>query len=456
MRLPLEQVARISGGAASGESRGEVTGVSVDSRAVRGGDLFAALKGDIFDGHDFVDHALRAGAAAALVSRPPPAAPGPLVVVPDTLQALARLAAWNRDVLDPIVVGITGSTGKTSTKDLLAAIVSRKFRTVAADRSSNNEIGVPLTLLKARSATEVVICELGARGAGQIRSLCDYVRPQVGIVTNVGVTHYEQFGSRRAIADAKGELIRSLPEGGTAVLNADDGLVAGMGRRAGIEVLTFGGSPNATVRFEHVRLDRLGRPTFRLVFGVRGVHVELAASGAHQVANAAAAAAAGVALGLSLDECRAGLEQALLSPWRMEVQAAGGVVVVNDAYNASPASTEAALTTCVKMVPPGGRLIAVLGHMAELGELERAEHERIGALAAGLVSRLIVVGERAGGIAVGARASGAAAVALVPDAEAALEEVGIPGPGDVLLVKASRVARLERVAEGLLERVISR
>lgn len=446
MRIRLEEAARVCGGRAAAEARAELTGVSVDSRRVRPGDLFVALRGEVLDGHDFVVAALRAGAAAAMVSRPVPGAPGPLLVVGDPLAALARLAAWVRDAVDPLVVGVTGSTGKTSTKDLLAAVARRKYRTVASERSYNNELGVPLTILSATEGTEAVVCELGARGPRQIAALCEWVRPQVGVVTNVGVTHHEQFGSQAAIGDAKGELVRALPEGGTAVLNADDPLVAGMARETRAEVLTFGSAPGAWMRVDRLRLDRLGRPAFRLLSEGRGIEVELEVSGAHQAANAAAAAAAGRALGLSLDECAAGLSEARASPWRMEVTDAGGIVVVNDAYNASPTSVESALRTCAAMVPEGGRLVALLGYMAELGELEEVEHARAGRLAASLAHRLVVVGERARWIAEGARAAGLREVAVVPDPAAALDVLSDLRQGDVLLVKASRVAGLESLA----------
>ncbi|HWD10096.1 MAG TPA: UDP-N-acetylmuramoyl-tripeptide--D-alanyl-D-alanine ligase, partial [Actinomycetota bacterium] len=370
-----------------------ITSVGIDSRKVAPGQLFVALAGERVDGHDFVADALAAGAAAAMVSRPV-AATGPLLVVDDPYPALARLAGAVRSLADPDVVGITGSTGKTSTKDLLAAVAAVRFSALASYRSENNELGVPLTLLRAIGGPEVLICELGARGPGQIAELCGYVRPRIGVVTNVGRAHYELFGSAAAIVAAKSELPASLPAaqaGGVAVLNADDPNAAAMAQLTQARVLTYGTSRRAWLRAESVTVDGLGRPTFRMIRGSGQVTVTLAVSGIHQVHNALAAGAAGLVLGLTLDEVAEGLGRAQASPWRMEVTRtrAGGwgenpaeVVVVNDAYNANPASVAAALETCAAMVPAGGRLVAVLGAMAELGAIEVTEHERVGVLAA--------------------------------------------------------------------------
>jgi UDP-N-acetylmuramyl pentapeptide synthase len=458
-------------------------GVKVDSRTVIPGEIFVAINGEHLDGHDYVAHAFSRGAVAAIVQQEL-LAPGPQIVVADTLAALAALGAWARDVTDPLVIGITGSVGKTTTKDLLFAIARRKFSTVAAERSFNTEVGVPLTLLRATDKTEVVICELGARGTGQIKELCKYVRPQMGVVTNVDITHYEQFGSKEAVAQAKGELVESLPEGGAAVLNADDPLVLEMAGRTKADVLTFGFSepPRRSssgtwgsgfhLRGEQVRVDHRGRATFRMAVhsgpipgdSLRGsgdrsslaAWVMLGISGKHQVQNALAAAAAGLALGLPLDECRAGLEAAVPSPWRMQVDVVDEVVIVNDAYNANPTSTIAALETCVAMVPEGGRLIAILGYMAELGAIEGEEHLRVGRVAASYANRLVVVGQNAAGIAEGAWEQGLKDVRVVSTREAAMGELEDLQPKDLVLVKASRIVGLEKLAEEIKHKVAKR
>jgi UDP-N-acetylmuramoyl-tripeptide--D-alanyl-D-alanine ligase len=454
LNLRLAEVARVTGSVlVHGDGSKRARGAVVDSRLVKAGDLFFALRGEWLDGHDFAADALRRGAAAVVVRHEIPDVRGAQLVTSDPLRALVGLSGWVRDVLDPVVVGITGSTGKTGVKDFLASIVSRTMPTVASHKSYNNELGVPLTLLATKVQTRVVICEMGARGLGQIKALCELARPQIGVVTNVGVTHYEQFGSREAIAEAKGELVRSIPEGGAAILNADDPLVMGMASRAQAEVLTFGLAENAWLRAQGARADRLGRATFRMVRGREVVWISLPISGGHQVLNALAASAAALALGLSPEDCRVGLESAVSSPWRMQVEVAGGVVLVNDAYNANPTSVASALHSCAAMASGQGRFVAVLGYMAELGEIEVAEHRRIGALAASLTTKLVVVGNGAKPIALGAREAGMNDVVLVPEPSAAVEAAGDLHPGDVLLVKGSRVAALEKLVDLVKERV---
>lgn len=451
MNLSLVEAARILGAPGAGlDRRIRVTGAVVDSRLVKPGDAFFALKGEFVDGHDFAAEAIRKGASVVVVDRPVKVDPSRSITVPDPMAALAALAGWSRDVLNPVVVGITGSTGKTSVKDLLASIVGVQMPVVASERSFNNELGVPLTLAKVRHDTRVAVVEMGTRGIGQIARLCELARPHLGVVTNVGVTHYETFRSRAAVAQAKGELVEAIPEGGAVILNADDPLVARMSSRRGdlVDVLTFGIAEEAWLRARDVAIDRLGRPSFMMVRGSqRGVWVTMQASGVHQVMNALAASTAALALGLSLEDCRTGLQAAEISPWRMQVREVGGAVIVNDAYNASPTSVASALRTCAAMTRGGGRLLAVLGHMAELGDLWESEHRRVGAQAASLAARLVVVGNGAAPIADGATSEGMSDVVRVPDGEAAVAAVGILRPGDVLLIKGSRVAALESVSD---------
>lgn len=448
--IGLEELARVVSGRIVGLSGSvEARGVTVDSREAGRGDLFVALQGEYFDGHDFVDDAFQRGAGAALVSREV-SSRGPLVMVADPQTALENLGGYVRDVVDPIVVGVTGSTGKTTTRDLIASVASSKFRTVASKKNFNNEIGVPLTLASLERDTEVLVCEMGSRGAGDIRLLCEIARPQVGVVTNVGVTHFEQFGSKDAIASAKAEMIEALPEGGTAVLNADDFRVRAMPVPAGVSTITFGSDRSASLCAEKVRLDRLGRAVFRITTGSEGVWVELRLVGRRNAGNAAAAAAVGMALGLTLDQCKVGLESAKPAPWRMETTESEGVIYVNDAYNSNPDSVAAALETCAAMAGHKQRFVVVLGEMAELGAISEAEHRQVGALAAATAGRLIVVGDAAMPIAQGAKAAGLLDVVQTQDASGVAAVLGERSPGDVVLVKGSRVAGLENVVDEIL------
>jgi len=451
MKITLEQAEMVMQGRLTERSRAIVTGASINSSEVAKGDLFFALKGQLRDGHDFVLDALGRGASAAVVARELPGPqhqqPGPLIVTDSPEQAIVRLASWVRDAEDPLIVGITGSTGKTSVKDLLAGIASRSTPTLASEKSFNNDLGVPLTLLGIKPETEVVICEMGSRGPGHIARLCRYVRPHIGILTNVGLTHFEQFGGQVEIAEAKSELVESLPEGGAAVLNADDPLVMSMAALAKSNIVTYGLAPGADIRAEDIQFNDLGQPTFRLVKQADSVTVALPASGIHQVSNALAAAAGAVCLGLSLSDCLEGLEHATISSWRMEVRVHRGVKFVNDAYNASPASVESALRTCFQMKPQQSRLIVVLGPMAELGPVSDREHRRVGELAANLASRLIVVGTQAISAADAAVGAGMQEVEFVADADSALAAIGPLNSGDVVLVKASRVTGLEKLTK---------
>ena len=454
--LTLGEVAAAVGGRLTGADPSvTVTGsVEVDSRRVGPGCLFVALPGERVDGHDYAEAALRAGAVAVLATRP---VGGASVLVDDGVAALGRLA---RALLDRLpgaaVVGLTGSSGKTSTKDLLAQLLPAAGPTVAPEGSFNNEIGLPLTVLQADAHTRHLVLEMGARGRGHIAALCAIAPPQIGVVLNVGSAHLGEFGSREAIAAAKGELVEALPAHGVAVLNADDPLVAGMAARTTARVVTFGESVGAQVRATEVTIDAAGRAGFTLVTPEGSAPVRLRLHGAHQVANALAAAAVGRELGLDVAALAAGLGAAVaLSRWRMEVvERPDGVTVVNDAYNANPESVRAALKALVAMAG-GRRTWAVLGEMRELGAASATEHDAIGRLAVRLdVSRLVVVGDAAKPMHMGAALEGSwgEESVFVPDAAAALDLLRAQvAPPDIVLVKASRAAGLERVAAGLLD-----
>jgi UDP-N-acetylmuramoyl-tripeptide--D-alanyl-D-alanine ligase len=452
--MTLAEVAEVVGGDVVGEAEGiTISGpVVIDGREAGRGSLFVAFVGEHTDGHDHAEQAGRAGAVAALGSRPTAL---PTVVVGDTQKALQQLAAYVvaqvRRAGGLTVIGITGSQGKTSTKDLLGAVLAHAAPTVATRGSFNNELGMPLTALRVEQDTRFLVLELGARGKGHIAELTGLVRPDIAVVLNVGQAHLGEFGSREAIAEAKGELVQALSPTGTAVLNAGDERVAGMARLTTGRILTFGDEQPADVRAEGVTLDRLGRPSFVLATSQGSVPVTLQVVGAHQALNAVAAAGAALAAGLSpaeIGEALAGV--ATLSRWRMELRERGdGVILLNDAYNANPESMRAALDALasIGVDPSVRRTIAVLGEMLELGEAAEAEHRAVGAYAAGLgIDHLLVVSEGARGIhdASGARST------LVRDNDAALAWLrDHVVEGDAVLFKASNGARLFEVAAAL-------
>jgi UDP-N-acetylmuramoyl-tripeptide--D-alanyl-D-alanine ligase len=455
--LSLSEVAELTGGALTGAAGARVTGkVTLDSRAVAPGDLFVAVVGERVDGHDFLGAAAAAGAVAALSTRADDALP--TVVVDDPVLALGRLATGVHARLTAgglRTLGITGSSGKTSTKDLLGQVLATAGPTVSPPGSYNNDIGLPLTVLDADEETRFLVLEMGSRGPGHIARLCRIARPQIGVVLNVGSAHLGEFGSPEGTARAKGELVEALPEDGTAVLNADDPRVLGMASRTRARVLTTGRGPDADVRATRGALDEQGRAIFDLQVGEETHPVHLQVVGEHQVANALSAAGAALAAGMSPADVAAALSAATpRSRWRMEVdRRADGVTVVNDAYNANPESMRAALAALTGL--PADRRIAVLGAMGELGADAPAEHERLGrdAAAAG-IDLIVAVGPDAVGIAEGAAAAGRRTgeeSVHVPDRAAARELLSeVLRPGDVVLLKASRAYGLELLAADLL------
>jgi UDP-N-acetylmuramoyl-tripeptide--D-alanyl-D-alanine ligase len=457
--LSLGQIARITGGRLDGDAEVMVRGeVVIDSRRVSPGGLFAAVVGERSDGHDFAAAAVAAGAAAVLATRPVPA---PSVLVPDIPAALAALARFVVDSLPAArIAGITGSSGKTSTKDLAAQLVERLGPTIAPAGSFNNEFGHPLTVLRADTATRYLVLELSARGRGHIAYLCRVAPPRYGVVLNVGHAHAGEFGGLDQVALAKGELVEALPADGVAILNADDPRVLAMVSRTRARVVTFSAAPDpaAPFRAADIRLDELGRPSFTLLTPEGSAPVALRLYGAHNVPNALAATALAHELGLGLADIADGLGAAVTrSRWRMEIRRRpDGVTVINDAYNANPESVRAALDALHHMARDG-RGFAVLGHMAELGDTSRASHEDAGEYAARLtapaLAGLIAVGEEAAPLLTGARRvrSWHGEALAAADGPAAFDLIANQlKPGDVVLVKASRAAGLESVAADLL------
>jgi UDP-N-acetylmuramoyl-tripeptide--D-alanyl-D-alanine ligase len=442
--LRLSEIALITGGTIAGDDVTVTAPAVLDGRLAEPGGLFVAFDGEHVDGHDYAEQAGQAGAVAVLGSRPTKL---PTVVVEDAQAALQVLAA---NVVSRLrggltVVGVTGSQGKTSTKDLVGAVLSSAAPTISTTGSMNNELGVPITMLRVDAETRCLALEMGARRVGDIAALAELVPPDIAIVLNVGQAHLSYFGTREAIAEAKGELVRGLAPGGTAVLNADDSAVAAMRSLTEGPVLTFGVAAKADVRVSDLTLDRRSRPAFTLRTARASARVTLPFIGAHQALNAAAAAAAGLAAGVSLDAAAEALAGAALSKWRMELQELpSGVVLLNDSYNANPDSARAALDALAAV--EGGRRIAILGDMAELGDASAAEHRAIGRYAAARADVVVAVGKAARPIADGA---GREAIALA-DSESAIDWLRTRlAPGDVVLVKASREARLDEVADSI-------
>ena len=452
--LPLATIAEITGASLdAGTDPGAVAdSVVIDSRKAGPGSLFAALPGEHVDGHDYAAAAIGAGAPAVLASRPVGV---PALITPDVPGALAALARAAAAALPGLTIaGITGSVGKTTTKDLAAQLVERLGPTVAPQGSYNNEIGHPLTVLQATADTRYLVLELSARKAGDIAWLCRIAPPRLGAVLCVGHAHTGEFGGLAEVARAKGELPAALPADGVALLNADDPRVLAMAERTAARVVTFGLRPGAVVRAEGVTLGGDGRASFTLVTPAGSAPVRLRLLGAHNVVNALAAAALAGELGMPVPDVAEGLSAATpRSKWRMEVtERADGVTVINDAYNANPEAIAAALQT-LAAVARGRRAFAVLGPMNELGDESRQRHEEAGALAARAgVAGLIVVGEDAAPMLTGAKAerSWRGELISVPDAGGAVAALGnLLAPGDVVLVKASRAVGLERVAFAL-------
>lgn len=465
LTLSIDTLVEITGGELlTGPCDTVVNGLAIDSREVQSGAAFVAFTGEQTDGHHHLADALARGARALLVTRDdegvreafadvdrPEAA---LVLVEDALAAVEALASWHRDRLRIPVVGVTGSTGKTTTKDFVRSVLSTQMRVVATTGNRNNELGVPLTIMDAGMDTDVLVVEMAMRGTGQIAHLCRIARPTAGLVTNVGVSHLEVLGSQDAIASAKGELVVAIPPEGHVFLNGDDAFSETMARDAAAPVTRYGLGESAEITATGIEMTATGTPAFTLVTPEASTRVVLPVPGRHNVYNALAVAAVGRHLGLALEDIVRGLEGATFSKWRMETfVSASGVTIINDAYNANPTSMKAAVAA-LEDVPTTGRRIAVLGDMAELGSLTELAHFELGELVANSsVDVLVAVGALGVRIGDGARAVGMSSDDIRPciDAIEASEVLDdLVEAGDTVLVKASRVLGLETVVEGML------
>ncbi len=452
-----QQLAAATGGELIRLGTLPVTGGAVDSRLVRPGDAFFALPGERTDGHRFLDAAVERGASAVVVSATVSpqqadalAADGAtLLHVPDTAAALRATAAAYRDRFEPLVIGITGSLAKTSTKEQIAEVLSERFQVLRNPANWNNEIGLPLTLLRLTADHEIAVLEMGLYTTGEIALLARLARPTIGVVTAVRGVHLSRAGSIDAIEAGKRELVEALPPSGWAVLNADDARVMGMADHTSASVLSYGFEPAADVGADDVRSLGVAGMQYRLRLPGGSYEVRSPVLGRHGIHNALAAAAVARCLGMSPEDIVAGLGRELAMPHRSQLVRAGAWTILDDSYNASPDAMLAALGLLFELP---GRHIAVLGEMLELGDAAAAEHQRVGRHAAELADELVVVGEGAQGIADGAIAAGmdGSHVAVVPDRDAALGLLLTElRDGDTVLVKASRGAALDLLVERL-------
>src|SRR5438132_6979622 len=448
--LMLSQVAQLAGASlSSGEGTVVIQKVSTDSRTIKRGELFVALRGENFHGHNFVESAAKAGAAGAIVDiNWNGNVPKNFVLIraTDTLQAYQALAANYRRSLALKVLAITGSNGKTSTKDFAASVLARRFQVTRTEGNFNNHIGLPRTILEATSEDEVAVWEIGMNHPGEIAALSKIAVPDAAIITNIGVAHIEFMGSREAIATEKGALAEAVEQQGTVILNADDPFSEGIAARTRAKVV-FAGTTGGTVRAIEIRQSADGSE-FTIVEGAHRCRAQLPVAGLHMVQNALLAVAAGRGFGLSVEECAAGLAAAPLTKARLQIKEIGGVHFLDDSYNANPDSMRAALRTLVELDAEGKR-IAVLGEMRELGAESARAHREVGETAATPgVNQLITIGDAAELIAEGARKSGLDKVLSARSTGEAAKLLGeIAEPGDLVLIKGSRAARTEEVIE---------
>ncbi len=453
--LSIDQIAQFAGAVRQGGDGGRlVTHLSTDSRTLQPGDLFVALRGDNFDGHKFVDQAEQRGAVGAVVEETWSGKVSPnfsLLRVADPLVAYQQIAAQYRRSLGIKVVAITGSNGKTSTKDFVASVLARRFRVTKTEGNFNNHVGLPRTMLEATAQDEVGVWEIGMNHPGEIAPLAQLAQPDVAIITNIGIAHLEFMGSREAIAREKGDLAASLGTSGTLILNSSDEFGEAIAQRTAARVV-FAGLERGDVQAREIVQTASGAE-FSILEGAHHCHAVLPVPGLHMVQNALLAVAAGRVFGLSLEECAAGLAAAPLTRARLQIKTIRDVQFIDDSYNANPDSTKAALRTLAELETDGLR-IAVLGQMTELGAESERGHEEVGRVAASLgIDQLIALGEGAAAIAAAARAAGLTNSRVVGSAgEAAKLLRAETHPGDLVLVKGSRSARTEQVLEEFAKR----
>jgi UDP-N-acetylmuramoyl-tripeptide--D-alanyl-D-alanine ligase len=452
MRLDLNQIAAITGGTLMPErAAGTVTGVSTDSRSLREGDLFVPLRGPRFDGHDYLVQAVRGGAGACLSEEVVAGLPVPVIRVADTLRALGDLAAAIRQDFDGPVVAVTGSSGKTSTKEMLAGILSLRGPGLKTEGNFNNLIGLPHTLFRLEAGHGWAVLELGMSARGEIARLAEISRPDIGIITNIGPAHLETLHNLEGVARAKGELFAALPVGGTAIINGDDPRVLQLPVANGARRLVYGCGPEAEVRAGEIAIDGQGI-RFNLYLAGECRAVRLSVPGRYNVHNALAAAAAAYALRMDIAQIAAGLGNFRSCAGRGNVmELSSGATLLEDFYNANPMAVKAALSALDDM-PGSGRRIAVLGDMLELGEAAAELHYRTGMAAAKCADLLILLGERAEDTAAGAREGGLPpqSVWVVKSHDEAVQLLGdLMRPGDRVLVKGSRGMTMEKICEAL-------
>ncbi|MEQ1859352.1 MAG: UDP-N-acetylmuramoyl-tripeptide--D-alanyl-D-alanine ligase [Chthoniobacteraceae bacterium] len=448
----LEKIAHWSGGRlVAGDASAIATTIGIDSRTIKAGDLFLALRGASFDGHEFVAGAAKRGALGAVVDHVPAGLSGDFAVVQvaDTLRALQQIAAGYRRSMPAQIICVTGSNGKTSTKDLAAVVLRERFQVTKTEGNFNNHVGLPLTMLRLRAADRVGVFEIGTNHHGEIATLSALAQPDIAIITNIGVAHIEHLGSREGIAKEKGMLAEALQPGGTLIINADDEFTPGIVARTRADVLRCGLGEDADIRATDLRQDFAGMK-FRLHAFGRSVDAQIPVPGVHMVSNATLAVGAGHVFGMTLEECALGLPNLQLTKGRLEMKVVRGIQVIDDSYNANPDSVKAALLTLAQM-STNGRRIAVLGRMGELGVESERGHRAVGQTASDLgLDFVMSIGEEATLIADEAWRGGVAKVVKAADVDEAVRELReFVHAGDLVLIKGSRSARMERIVEGL-------